>query len=284
MENTGRKKVIRVFALAMAVFAVALAGLFFALRAHKEKQKLEESFAASQTELSILNLASSVRNERLQNALTAEESEQIQRDRLTAGLIAKDREDLLLLVNPWNALPDDYEPRLVNIGKTDAGGNEMMFDERGATALKELIYACIDAYWAPVPISTYRTQEYQQELFDAKKERLIAEMQTPYEEIDAVAAQSVARPGTSEHQTGFAADIVDEYYPSLDNSQEWSNTQQWLMQHCTDYGFILRYPNGTTDITGIIYEPWHYRYVGKSIAKDITEKGITFEEYIEQIN
>ena len=74
-------------------------------------------------------------------------------------------------------------------------------------------------------------------------------------------------------------DILDVDNPDLDNSQEWTATQQWLMKHCNEYGFILRYPNGTSAITGIIYEPWHYRFVGKATAAEIGMLGITLEEY-----
>ena len=63
--------------------------------------------------------------------------------------------------------------------------------------------------------------------------------------------------------------------------QEETAEQQWLMAHCWEYGFILRYPPDKSEITGIIYEPWHYRYVGKEAAKEITEKGITLEEYLD---
>ena len=101
------------------------------------------------------------------------------------------------------------------------------------------------------------------------------------EEAPAIAARSVAVPGTSEHQLGMAVDIIDEYYAKLDEGQEKTATQQWLMENCWRYGFILRYPNGTTDITGIIYEPWHYRYVGERYAREITELGVTLEEYLE---
>ena len=93
-------------------------------------------------------------------------------------------------------------------------------------------------------------------------------------------ARSVALPGTSEHELGLAVDIIDEFYTNLDAGQENTSTQQWLMANSWRYGFILRYPNGSTDITGIIYEPWHYRYVGLEYAKDIYERGLTLEEYI----
>jgi len=94
----------------------------------------------------------------------------------------------------------------------------------------------------------------------------------------------VALPGTSEHQTGLAVDIVDAGYQSLDEKQERTAVQQWLMKNSWRYGFILRYPNHKSDITGIYYEPWHYRYVGKEAAKEIYEKDICLEEYIKEIN
>ena len=80
----------------------------------------------------------------------------------------------------------------------------------------------------------------------------------------------------STHTGGFSG------YTFRDLTDEQANTatQQWLMTHCWEYGFILRYPKGTTNHTGIIYEPWHYRYVGLEMAKEITESGLTLEEYL----
>jgi len=277
MEKSVRKRIIIAIVLTTVVLAAVLLGLAFLLKMNSDTSA---ALAAADTELAVKNLILQEKDRRTRNEAEALENLQSERDALTERLIEKDKESLLLLVNPWNPLPEDYEPRLVPIGKTDAGGNEMYFDERGATALKQMVQDCVKAGWAPVPISSYRTQEYQQELFDNKIERLIAEMQTPKDKLEEVAAESVARPGTSEHQTGLAADVIDEFYTSLDYVQTWTNTQQWLMQHCSEYGFILRYPEDTTDITGIIYEPWHYRYVGKTIAREITDRGITLEDYL----
>ena len=95
-----------------------------------------------------------------------------------------------------------------------------------------------------------------------------------------------ALPGHSEHECGLAADIIDAgsagWSAPLIDEQEDMPAQKWLMEHCQDYGFILRYPKDKEEITGIIYEPWHYRYVGKKYAKEIMEKGLCLEEYIEQ--
>ena len=94
----------------------------------------------------------------------------------------------------------------------------------------------------------------------------------------------MAFPGTSAHQLGLAVDIVDLSNQNLNESQEDTAVQKWLMENSWRYGFILRYPNDKSDVTGIVYEPWHYRYVGKEAAKEIYGQGICLEEYLEQIN
>ena len=94
------------------------------------------------------------------------------------------------------------------------------------------------------------------------------------------AAKSVAIPGTSEHQLGLAVDLVDANYGYLNEYQAETPTQQWLMENSWQFGFILRYPVDKSEITGIIYEPWHYRYVGKENAKDIYESGLCLEEWL----
>ena len=104
------------------------------------------------------------------------------------------------------------------------------------------------------------------------------------EEAQELAAREVAVPGTSEHQLGLAVDIIDTDNWNLDESQESMPTQQWLMANSWRYGFILRYPTGTTDITGIIYEPWHYRYVGREAAREMTELDLCLEEYVDWLS
>ena len=140
---------------------------------------------------------------------------------------------------------------------------------------------CFDANCQPYVCSGFRTWEKQQALFDNKIERLIYEDGVDPEIAEEEAGKVVAVPGTSEHQLGLAVDIIDYNYPYLTSEQENTPTQSWLMNNSWRYGFILRYPNGTSDITGIIYEPWHYRYVGRDCAKEIYELDITLEEYLE---
>lgn len=181
--------------------------------------------------------------------------------------------ELLTLVNPWNPLPEGYVPKLEAINDMQA------VDYRCADDLRHMVLDCYMAGGAPYICSSYRTQEMQQALYDNKVARVIGQGYSA-EAAPAIAAQSVAIPGTSEHQLGLAVDIIDKYFTDLTYMQEYTYTQQWLIENSWKYGFILRYPNGTTEITGIIYEPWHYRYVGKEVAEEIHQLGITFEEYL----
>jgi D-alanyl-D-alanine carboxypeptidase len=93
----------------------------------------------------------------------------------------------------------------------------------------------------------------------------------------------VALPGTSEHQTGLALDIVSSNNQTLEKEQEDTPEQQWLINNSYKYGFILRYPSEKSNITGISYEPWHYRYVGRETAKIIHDSGICLEEYLDSL-
>lgn len=181
--------------------------------------------------------------------------------------------ELLMLVNPWNPLPEDWVTDLVTL----SDGRKI--DSRCYEALQEMMDACRAAGYSPFICSAYRTQETQQSLYDNKVQRLISGGMGE-EEAKTEAAKAVAIPGTSEHQLGLAVDIVDANMQELTEAQEDTETQKWLMANSWRYGFIHRYPNGKTDITGIIYEPWHYRYVGKEAAQDIFNRNITLEEYL----
>ena len=127
--------------------------------------------------------------------------------------------------------------------------------------------------------SSYRDLDKQTDLYNKKVESYVMQGYS-YESARKQAGQVVAVPGTSEHHLGLALDIVSSEYRKLDEKQEETKGFKWLTEHSWEYGFILRYPNGETDITGIIYEPWHFRYVGLEAAKEITEAGITLEEYV----
>ena len=179
----------------------------------------------------------------------------------------------LLLVNPWNKLPEGYTVELKSLA------NGLKVDARIYDDLSAMLGACFDAGLHPVVCSAYRSNATQQRLHNNKIARLMA---AGYGREAAVqeAGRWVAAPGTSEHQTGMALDIVSYSYQNLTQKQEETAEQKWLMEHCWEYGFILRYPVGSTAITGIVYEPWHYRYVGTEVSLELRDLGITLEEYL----
>lgn len=180
----------------------------------------------------------------------------------------------LVLVNPWNPLPENHEIVTVPLE------NGQSIDIRCYTKLMEMLQACRDEGLDPLICSSYRTHEKQVLLFKERVDELMAQGYLK-KDARAKAATSVARPGTSEHELGLAVDIVDRSHQLLDYTQEYTMVQQWLLNNSWKYGFILRYPNDKSSMTGIIYEPWHYRYVGKKAAKKIFKKGICLEEYLE---
>ena len=179
----------------------------------------------------------------------------------------------LKLVNRWNAISEDYPLQLV----TYAGSNQ--YDSRAIDSLRQMIKdgSAYKLYAA----SLYRDPKQQAGLYEREVASLINE---GYNRADAEdkAAQSVLPHYTSEHNLGLAVDILGSGYTSLQESFENTDGFRWLKEHCADYGFILRYPKDKTSITGVIYEPWHYRYVGKEAAKEIMSRHITLEEYLEE--
>lgn len=179
----------------------------------------------------------------------------------------------LILVNTWNKLPRDFSVELTELNNGHA------IDERAYPDLQNMMDAARAEGLYPILCSSYRTNEKQQSLFDNQVNKYLS-LGYSQSEAEAEAGKWVAVPGTSEHQTGLAVDIVALDYQLLDEGQEDTPEQKWLMENSYKYGFILRYPSDKSDLTGIHYEPWHYRYVGKDAAKEIYEQGICLEEYL----
>lgn len=180
----------------------------------------------------------------------------------------------LILVNQWNPLPEGYDPTVTQLKNGHA------IDERAYPDLQEMMDDCRAAGLNPVICSSYRTMEKQKTLFSNKVNEYLAQGYSQ-EKAEEAAGKLVAVPGTSEHQLALALDIVDLSNQLLNESQENTPVQKWLMENSWKYGFILRYPTDKSDITGISYEPWHYRYVGKEAAKEIYESRVCLEEYLE---
>lgn len=184
----------------------------------------------------------------------------------------------ILLVNPWNAVPEGYEPDLVSLG-TDVSVEGSQVDRSCYDALMQMIKDCNKECPQVCVVSSYRTHEYQTNSYNRKVQSYLDQ---GYSQADAEkeAATIIAKPGTSEHQLGLAVDIIDTRLWALEEEQETLPAQKWLMEHAWEYGFILRYPKGKIEETGIIYEPWHYRYVGKEVAKELHDSGQTLEAYL----
>ena len=180
----------------------------------------------------------------------------------------------MVLVNGDHPMEDGYVPQLKELEEG------LSVDARIIDAAKDMLS---DAKKAGLHIdicSAYRSVERQEQVFgESMKERVKDGMS--YWDAFNETSLNVAIPGTSEHALGLALDLISNQYTELDERQETTAEAKWLKENCHKYGFILRYPPEKTNITGIIYEPWHYRYVGVEDATKIMKLGITLEEYLQ---
>ena len=182
-----------------------------------------------------------------------------------------------------NAYPVAIERDQKNIGKQLKEVYEgHKVDARIVDFLKNMISDAKKAGYYIYVLSSYRDMEKQVSLYTAEVNKWVSRG-LKKEEAQEKAGTIVAVPGTSEHHLGLAVDLVSSEHIQLDQDAEKTKGYKWLVENCHKYGFILRYPNGSTDITGIIYEPWHFRYVGVEAATEIMEKEITLEEYLSEI-
>lgn len=182
----------------------------------------------------------------------------------------------MLLVNRDYILPDGYEVELAPSITDDP--NSMKLDYRVAPHYNEMYLAALEDGIELTPVSGYRSVERQERNFKNKIQKYIDEGYSKTEATQ-MAATIILPPGTSEHNAGLAMDICS-LYQSFENTDEFA----WLSENAADYGFILRYPEDKQDITKIIYEPWHWRYVGIEAAKEMKASGQCFEEYLGVVN
>lgn len=208
-------------------------------------------------------------------------SQQDTKDEEESKLPADKSDWKLILVNRKNPLPDGFTVELEETIGT------YKFDVRAADDLRAFMKAAKADGVALSVISTFRKQSTQERLY---AEKVAEYVNAGYNKDDAKneAARWVAVPGTSEHQSGLAVDVVsadwysknDDLYDTFENTDEFA----WLIEHCVEYGFILRFAKDKQEITGITYEPWHYRYVGVENARYMTEHNLCLEEYIALLN
>ncbi len=175
----------------------------------------------------------------------------------------------LILVNEDYHVPQNYAVKLTKLD------NGERVDARIYPALQDMFDAAEEEGIYMIVREGYRTQEDQQKLMDEKVEEYKDKVQVKFV-AKWYAEKWVAFPGTSEHQLGIAVDINAD---GINSSG--SEVYNWLEEHAHEYGFVQRYPEDKTEITGINYEPWHYRYVGEDVAKEMFEEDVCLEEYIE---
>lgn len=180
----------------------------------------------------------------------------------------------LILVNKDNKLPDDYEVELMTLPDGVNKASELAYQP-----LCDMLDAGRKEGLRFEICSSYRSVKRQQELLDEDVSALMRKGYTYADAYNEVTRETMP-PGHSEHSTGLAFDIVALDYQMLDKEQQYTDESKWLKKHCAEFGFILRYPDDKEDVTGISFESWHFRYVGKKAAAYIMENGITLEEYL----
>lgn len=197
---------------------------------------------------------------------------------------------LLMLANKDNKLPSGYTPKFTTLpGKFYVvSDKDTRLDERAAPYLQKLITDGRAAGHNLVVYSGYRTYAYQQSNFNRHVKALEAKGETSAQ-AQAETAKLVAPPGTSEHETGLAADIVSTDYLKKNSDLiatvfDKTSAYTWLNANCAKYGFILRYPENKVSQTKYEYESWHFRFVGVDNAKKIVNSGLCLEEYVAKLN
>lgn len=256
------KKHIQKKRLVLIMVCVLAMGIFLGSMIEGTRQK---KIAAAQNEKAVASAKAEAEKEikKLQSQLSQEQEE---KEALPWNLT---------LVNSTHPMEEGYVPELEQITP------EYSVDSRIAEPLREMLEAAKQDGMRIEICSAYRSVEKQAQVFNTSvQERVNKGMN--YWQAYKDTMGSVAIPGTSEHGMGLALDLISNQYTGLDENQAHTKEAQWLEKNCYKYGFILRYPPAKTAETGIIYEPWHYRYVGKKDAEKIMKSGVTLETYLKE--
>ncbi len=182
----------------------------------------------------------------------------------------------MVLANRDSVLPAEFA-----VEQTATVG-EALVDARIADALRQMVNDAAVAGIRLKPTNGYRTVARQQELWNARVQKLMTENGMTQADAEVRALDFTSRAGTSDHNTGLGLDIVSEDHPAKDAAYADTTAAAWLAEHAAEYGFILRYPADKTAVTGMDFEPWHYRYVGTEQALLIKASGLCLEEYLAQ--
>lgn len=252
--------IIAVIALAVFIISSVVGGV------ENAENSSQSSLSSSQTSSSITSS---------EEIISSQENTSSKTEEAPHGLDAEYKN--LLLVNGWNPLPRDYdyEGNLTTIPKKYIKGSLTQIDKDIWPYLKAMLDDAKDegidiGVWSP-----YRSYATQKWLFEKQVKKQIANG-VPESEAEDKAATIVARPGTSEHNTGLALDIN-----CANHSFEDTKAFKWLQENAEDYGFIMRYSEEKQEKTGVIHESWHWRFVGINVAHEINDLGMCLEEYVE---
>ena len=275
-KETQNKRLYYAIGIYVAVFLLVVTGILIYKLSDRNDYDVDdysfpqETIASETEDVSSVESVSSLENE-------SSASEDVSSN-VVRGLDPKFSK--LLLVNGKNPLPnkEKYEQNLTTIDAKYLCGELNQLDKDVLPYAIALMEAAKDEGVDIRVRSPYRSYETQERLYNNEVSYWLKKGMGQAEAEDK-AATIVARPGTSEHHCGFAID-----FNQTNSAFEESDAFRWMLNNAADYGFILRYPEEKQDITGVIYEPWHWRFVGIDVAKDINSKNMCLEEYIEEIN
>ncbi len=273
----------KLIACVLAVCIVALIGVI-AIKATKKEDDIttapadDSTFTVGTYDLTGEESTTALRDEAAENAVTSTISDTANTYEYAYAGYNPQLADMnvadwtLILVNRNYILPEDYVPDLDYAVTGDTSSKKL--DSRVAPHYNEMYLAAKEDGITLTTVSGYRSWDLQKSNFERKINKYL---DMGYSKVEATqeAATIILPPGTSEHNAGLAMDIC-----SLEQSFENTEEFEWLMENAEDYGFILRYPKDKQDKTEIIYEPWHWRYVGVENAKKINASGLCLEEYL----
>ncbi|HHW69549.1 MAG TPA: M15 family metallopeptidase [Tenericutes bacterium] len=177
-------------------------------------------------------------------------------------------DDILVLVNKNNKLNKNFIPKDLQLLDINYSYENKMLRDLAKNSFEKLCTDAKSVGYKIIGVSAYRDYDYQNKLYNEYVKQKVKEY----------ADRASARPGHSEHQTGLAIDVMGSNNDS--DEFEYAIEFEWMRDNAHKYGFIMRYPKNKEHITGFKYEPWHYRYVGKEVAKYIYDNDLALEEYL----
>ena len=222
------------------------------------------------------SLQTSANVEELYNTISDEKTDNKPENKKEKDIDSSTSDWELLLVNKNHKVPEGYSMELEEVETVHK------VDKKITVALNQMLNDARKQGLSPIICSSYRTNAKQKQLYNNKIKEY-KRLGYNNAEAEELASYWVAIPGTGEHETGLAVDIVSKNYQILDEKQEETDVQKWLMENSYKYGFTLRYPTDKKEITMINYEPWHYRYVGIDNATYMKEHEMCLEEFIDYL-